>query len=437
VNFPNSVLKILDRWGDLGMRNEVLRKQGDLRRRIRLVNLLSLICIACAILSFPFDLFHAPAWVLAVDIGAVALFPVVLLLNHWGRIRVSRALFLFLCNLTVSLGAYFLGPAWGVHLWYFSLAAFTAMIFLGREWTLLVPLSVLPVAEYVLTVAYGPDLFPIPAPTGNEDSYFIYSSIANFAFMLLSVFFLQRTNDRMELELKSSRMNAILSEKMAALGEMSGGVAHEINTPLTVMSLNLTLLHRKLKAGKIEIGEIEDLMAKVDRTVHRISSIIRSMQAFSRNGDRDPFVVARIDAIVEDALELCRERFRSAEVRLEIETKSCEVSCRPVQISQIVLNLLNNAHFAVSKSENKWVRIQVADLGDRVQLSVRDSGPGIDAAIRARIFEPFFTTKGAGQGTGLGLSVSRELALAHGGRLFLSEESAATEFVLELPRQPA
>ncbi|HET6283919.1 MAG TPA: ATP-binding protein, partial [Polyangia bacterium] len=112
------------------------------------------------------------------------------------------------------------------------------------------------------------------------------------------------------------------------------------------------------------------------------------------------------------------------------------VHCRSIQISQILLNLLSNAHDAVEKSAAPWVRISVDAEGAQVRIAVIDSGPGVSPALEPRIMEPFFTTKEVGKGTGLGLSVSKGIAESHGGRLSYDRSSAHTRFVLTLPRAP-
>ncbi|HEX4924120.1 MAG TPA: ATP-binding protein, partial [Bdellovibrionales bacterium] len=115
------------------------------------------------------------------------------------------------------------------------------------------------------------------------------------------------------------------------------------------------------------------------------------------------------------------------------------IACRPTQISQVLLNLLNNAHDAVAEQTEKWVKLDVRDLGDSVELSVTDSGAGIPPEIQEKIMQPFFTTKQIGEGTGLGLSISKGLVDSHHGQLRLDAKSKNTRFVVLLPKtqQPA
>ena len=128
-----------------------------------------------------------------------------------------------------------------------------------------------------------------------------------------------------------------------------------------------------------------------------------------------------VAAIVGDTVELCAERFRQHTIDLVVEPIAPDLyaDCRAVQISQVLLNLLSNAHDAVEAAPRRRVRITAEGDEREVRIAVSDSGPGVPRDLRARIMEPFFTTKEIGKGTGLGLSVSKGIAEAHGGRLAL------------------
>jgi C4-dicarboxylate-specific signal transduction histidine kinase len=170
--------------------------------------------------------------------------------------------------------------------------------------------------------------------------------------------------------------------------------------------------------------------------VHRIRGIVDALRTFARDADRDPMRPESVRKIIDDTLELCGKRFQQRAIAIDVVpiAEDLRVECRSVQISQILLNLLSNAYDAVETQERRRVRITVESDPGRVYIGVADSGPGIPYELRGRIMEPFFTTKGVGQGTGLGLSVSRGLAELHGGDLALDPSSQETRFVLALPR---
>lgn len=416
---------MIQKLANLGTDRSELRDREPLIKRIRLVNILSLLAAAVGLVSLPFDVIAAPPWMIIEDIAAFLLFLLVPFANHAGRFRLSRMMFLLFGNAIMIINSSLMGEQSGMHLLFFSLAGFGVMLFDENERELLFLAVAIPVLSYFSVIEGGP--------------YFIYSSLANFLFFCSSIFFLQRTNERSEAELKRSRVSAILSEKMAALGEMSSGMAHEINTPLTALHLNMDLLKRSLMEDARENPQIQTYVEKMEKMIARVTRITHSLQTFSRSAELDPLEPASLRSIVNDVLELCSERFRHSRVELRVREfpDSWQAECRPVQISQVFLNLLNNSYAAVIDLSERWVEIQIEKKGDWFIINVTDSGHGVALEHRDKIFQPFFTTKGPGKGTGLGLSVSKGIVESHGGRIYLATEWLHTRFVVELPISPA
>ncbi len=231
----------------------------------------------------------------------------------------------------------------------------------------------------------------------------------------------------------------ITSSKMSSLGEMAGGIAHEINTPLAVIALKADLLEAASNTEEFALNGREivaEACSMIHRTTDRIAKIIIGLRAFARDGTSDPFQKMDMQTIVKDTLDLCSEKFRSSGVALQVQMPESELAlaCRATQISQVLLNLLSNSFDAIQEISEKWIKIEARDLGTEVELSVTDSGHGISAAIRSKLAQPFFTTKEVGKGTGLGLSISRGIVMDHGGRLILDEQSPHTRFVIILPK---
>ena len=222
--------------------------------------------------------------------------------------------------------------------------------------------------------------------------------------------------------------------RLASLGEMAAGVAHEINNPLAIIQGRLGQLVRTLETPILERSRLKNGLTSLQKNVDRIASIVKGLRLFSRDSQRDPMVVASVARIVEDTLSLCAERFRhkSVELRVEVDTQ-LHLECRPTEISQVLMNLLNNSLDAVENSSEKWVRIEAQRMDKYIAISVLDSGPGIPPERVPQLMQPFFTTKELGKGTGLGLSISKGIVEAHGGLLRYDDKSKQTKFIITLP----
>jgi PAS domain S-box-containing protein len=243
---------------------------------------------------------------------------------------------------------------------------------------------------------------------------------------------------RLEAELEVSRAQAMSSARLSALGMMAGSIAHEINNPLGVIHASASDLMEMAETGNVPLAMLQRSSARIKRTADRISKIVKSLRQISREGSADAFQQSSVAEIVEQALELCRERFREHSVRLDTPAvdPAMRVFCREVQISQVLLNLLQNAFDAVVESEGeKWIRIEVTREKESAVFSVIDSGPGIPLELKARIMDPFFTTKPVGKGTGLGLSLSKSIVEEHGGELTVSEFENHTCFSFSLHQE--
>lgn len=236
---------------------------------------------------------------------------------------------------------------------------------------------------------------------------------------------------RMEQALEDEQNLRIQAAKMASLGEMAASIAHEINSPLTVIQGNAELVETFID-DKTKILHCAD---KIKKTVSRITKIIKSMRTYSRNSQMDPFEAYSLQEIIEDSLELCRKRMVNADIEFSMDKIPVDFKfeCRPTQISQILVNLINNACDAVDLLANKWVKIEFRPTSDSFTLAVLDSGPGIPETVRERLMQPFFTTKAPGKGTGLGLSLSRRIVEDHNGKFYVDDKSPNTKFVVEIP----
>lgn len=225
--------------------------------------------------------------------------------------------------------------------------------------------------------------------------------------------------------------------KMAALGEMAAGMAHEINNPLAIIMGKVQQIEDMFNDGKVDKDKAIEHCTRLQNTVNRIATIIRGLRSFARDDRRDPMTLAAVDDMVRDTLSFCQAKFRNHGVELQLAEPfpTVRFECHPGQISQILLNLLNNAFDAVQSVEKKQIRLEVVIENAELIFRVTDSGTGVDRATAEKIFQPFYTTKPAGKGIGLGLSISKGLVENHGGKLVLVSPGAPTIFEVRLPHR--
>jgi two-component system NtrC family sensor kinase len=221
----------------------------------------------------------------------------------------------------------------------------------------------------------------------------------------------------------------VQSGKLAAIGELAAGVAHEINNPLFAILGLVEFLLKDAEPG----SKAQERLTLVQQTGLEIKEIVRSLLDFARENSEERHLVS-LEEVVFQTVDLIRRTSASKGVELleRYESGGAVVNASPNQIKQIFLNLLGNARQAMPGGGS--VTIDVRREGDGVLATVTDSGPGIPAELQPRIFEPFFTTKRDSGGTGLGLSVSLGIAEAHGGSLTVeSLPGSGAAFTLRLP----
>ena len=212
--------------------------------------------------------------------------------------------------------------------------------------------------------------------------------------------------------------------RFSALAQIASGIAHEINTPLNVITTKTDYIRMLAKQEKLDGGNALKLAEEIDHMVRNVSSIVHGLRSVAMR-DSAKFEIARFKRIVLDTVKICEFRLQrfGVEVKLDLPQKDLLIKCYPVQIAQILINLLNNAVDAIEERSDRWVAITLRSNGDTAQLRVTDSGDGIDAEIAEKVMTPFFTTKKDQKGTGIGLSLSRSIARRHNGETGLDTES--------------
>jgi signal transduction histidine kinase len=244
---------------------------------------------------------------------------------------------------------------------------------------------------------------------------------------------LQRQNEVLEEQVRERTQQLIQSEKLAAMGSLLAGVAHELNNPLSVVMGQAALL--ELTPGA---GPMAERVGKIIKAAERCARIVKNFLALARQQPMERQAVS-LNQVVQEAIELLAYPLRvdTVEIALELAPDLPEIWADPHQLHQLVVNLVSNAHQAmrtISAPRRIILTTRLVPAARRVLFAVADTGPGISSEAQGRIFEPFFTTKPVGQGTGLGLSLCQGIVERHGGSIRVaSQPGHGAVFSIELP----
>jgi len=259
-------------------------------------------------------------------------------------------------------------------------------------------------------------------------------------------------------ELKAAQSQLILRERMASLGELTTGIAHEIQNPLNFVNnfsdVNKELVEElqiELNSGNVTealsiSNDIKENEEKINLHGKRADAIVKGMLQHSRTtaGQKE---LTDINTLADEYLRLSYHGFRTkdksfnATLLTDFDKSLEKINIVPQEIGRLLLNLFNNAFYTVIEKmklkEDGYeptISVSTRKLNNNVQIKIKDNGMGVPQKIAEKIFQPFFTTKPTGQGTGLGLSLSYDIVKVHGGTInLLTEEGVYTEFIIQLP----
>jgi two-component system C4-dicarboxylate transport sensor histidine kinase DctB len=223
-----------------------------------------------------------------------------------------------------------------------------------------------------------------------------------------------------EQRLRQTQADLIQAGKLAGLGQMSAALSHELNQPLAAVKTYAETTSVLIDRGRIE--EAGDNLRRISGLIDRMASISKHLRNFARKPNEKLGPVAVAD-VLRDTLEIVDARLKAADAKLETEIAPGvpAVKAGAVRLQQVLVNIITNAADAVEGLEDRRITVSAAMVGNKVELSIRDRGPGVPPAIHERIFDPFFTTKGVGKGLGLGLSISYNIVKDFGGSLSVAD----------------
>jgi len=241
--------------------------------------------------------------------------------------------------------------------------------------------------------------------------------------------------ERREHELRDKQEQLVQAGKLATLGELTTGVAHELNNPLNNIGLYVGNVIDRIRLGEDDAEPLVADLEKAMEQVRKATEIISHLRTFGRAA-RVSIEQVDVDDVIERSLLLVHEqlRLRGIEVELELCPDELLVVANPIQLEQVFINLLTNARDALIDAKRKTIRIASSRDEERIRIAFSDTGPGIPAELQQRIFDPFFTTKEVGTGTGLGLSITYSILKEYGGDISVeSRPGKGATFMVELP----
>ncbi len=238
---------------------------------------------------------------------------------------------------------------------------------------------------------------------------------------------------QLKLNAYKNKQKALQNSKLASLGIMAGGIAHEINNPLAILA-GQAEVYKILKSRDLITEEkVDGLFDQIEKTVKRMAHIVDGLKSFCSDLRNEEVSLVSTNEIIEKVYTFTAAKLESQKIPFEI-INSCDsrVSCNSTQVAQVILNLINNSIDAISEQEKPWIRLEVSQFKNKVIISVIDSGPKIPKQVQDNLFTPFFSTKGVDKGTGLGLSISKGVLGTFGGSLEFDAQFKNTRFTVSL-----
>ncbi|GEM_PF-5059855 len=242
-----------------------------------------------------------------------------------------------------------------------------------------------------------------------------------------------------QAQIEAERSKSIHNQKLAAIGEVASSIAHEVNNPMGIISLSLTIIEHELSFIKLEN---EDKEAKITRAitniedaVSRTSQIVSNLLDFSREGSKDKLESKNLNNVLNKTLIFIEDKIKKNKVKLDTSKldTSINILVKETQFSQILINLINNSIDALKGMEERKICISTEVKNNKCIIHFQDTGSGIKEEITSEIFSPFFTTKEKGSGTGLGLSISKELMVEMSGNIKLVKSTRGAHFEVSIP----
>lgn len=235
----------------------------------------------------------------------------------------------------------------------------------------------------------------------------------------------------LEMNLMTERSKSFHKSKLASLGEMSAGIAHEINNPLAIIEGTLRLMQKTPNLSE----DFKTKFGTIEKSSFRISKIINGLRKFSRTSEKQTFSPHSLRAILNEIISLVDSNLKRNFIPLKLtcETES-QIYCNEIEIEQVMMNLINNSIDAIKNTKEPWIQILITESDSEMLLQIKDSGKNLTEEVTEKLFQPFFTTKAVGEGTGLGLSIVKGILDDHNAIIQLNKESVNTCFEIKFKK---
>lgn len=329
--------------------------------------------------------------------------------------------------------------SWGYIIMYFYLLTLNDWSIFHR-WSYFVVIAIMATVgltwrDYIYTAIIAlllPVIFgPFGPLTALAQVHFHAANFVTFIVIGLTI----KSNFEYRDEVIKLTDSLVQNSKMAALGQMSSGVSHEINNPLAIIANCAEQIELSLENGQKNKVAVQTSLDKINKATYRIARIVKGLYNFSQGDSSETFTRVDTREIITDACELYLEKFRTSGIDLHytLPEQPIMAFCQRAQLTQLLSNLLLNAYDACAKRPHPQIKVILTTDNSDIKISVIDNGPGVPKAIENQIMQPFFTTKDIGQGTGLGLSIALGIARSNNGDLYLDRKVSPSCFTLKIP----
>lgn len=286
------------------------------------------------------------------------------------------------------------------------------------------------VGQFPFFILIGTDYY-------NATKLWMWNSIVVGSISVLSLlllFFLGRRLVSYSELILMQQEEIVESIRLRSLAEMAGSVSHEVGNPLTVISGNARRIEKILNTKSNDTEGISQSIATINNSVQRVREILDSLRELSGKASHQNSI-EDLDAIIKESVANCQNKITANNVLVNVsQLSNIKIKANHVQMSQVLINCINNSIDAIANESEKWIKINVELLSERVVIKVIDSGKGIPSHVVSKMMDPFFTTKDIGKGTGLGLGLAKKMVEGFGGKFYYDGTGANTTFVIELPK---